>query len=105
GKKMVVQITNTGSDGGPNSFDLNIPGGGVGLYNACSAQWGAPADGWGKRYGGVDTVEQCSQLPAALQSGCKWRFGWFKGADNPTMTFRQVTCPKEIVARSGCDRL
>lgn len=32
------------------------------------------------------------------------RFTWFKGADNPTMSFKQVTCPKEIVARTGCER-
>ncbi|KAI8355532.1 endo-beta-D-1,4-glucanase [Blakeslea trispora] len=105
GKKMVVQITNTGDDGGPNAFDLHIPGGGVGQFNGCTAQWGAPADGWGKRYGGVSSLQECSTLPAPLQPGCKWRFGWFKSADNPTIDFKQVTCPKEIIARSGCDRL
>lgn len=38
GKKMVVQITNTGGDLGNNHFDLQLPGGGVGLFNGCSSQ-------------------------------------------------------------------
>lgn len=78
GKKMVVQITNTGDDLGPegkkqNHFDLLMPGGGVGLFNGCAPQWNAPSEGWGVRYGGVSSLAQCSQLPSALQPGCKWR--------------------------------
>lgn len=38
GKKMVVQVTNTGGDLGSNQFDLQIPGGGVGIYNGCQSQ-------------------------------------------------------------------
>lgn len=75
-----------------NHFDIQIPGGGVGLYNGCQSQWGAPSDGWGckyivfvlkwysyfinwisidisARYGGVSSASECSQLPAALQPG------------------------------------
>lgn len=109
GKKMVVQITNTGDDLGEagkatNNFDLLMPGGGVGLFNGCKPQWNAPNEGWGVRYGGIWAVDQCKQLPAALQPGCNWRYGWFKGADNPSMTFKEVTCPAEIIARSGCSR-
>ena len=81
GKKMIVQATNTGGDVGEGQFDLAIPGGGVGLFNACSAQWGAPASGWGAQYGGLSS-DTCSELPSALQPGCKFRFGdWFEGAD------------------------
>ena len=36
GKKFMVQATNTGSDLGAGQFDLAIPGGGVGLFNACT---------------------------------------------------------------------
>ncbi|KAG0767729.1 hypothetical protein G6F62_008651 [Rhizopus arrhizus] len=107
GKKMVVQVTNTGSDLGSNTgahFDLQMPGGGVGIYNGCATQWDAPTDGWGARYGGVSSASDCSNLPSALQAGCKWRFGWFENADNPTMTYKQVTCPKAITAKSGCSR-
>ena len=38
GKKMVVQVTNTGGDLGSNHFDLQIPGGGVGIFNGCETQ-------------------------------------------------------------------
>lgn len=54
---MIVQVTNTGSDLGKNHFDIAMPGGGVGLFNGCSAQWNASVDGWGDRYGGVHTIE------------------------------------------------
>ncbi|KAF1799615.1 endo-beta-D-1,4-glucanase [Mucor lusitanicus] len=104
GKKMVVQVTNTGGDLGSNHFDLQMPGGGVGIFNGCAAQWGAPNDGWGARYGGVSSVSDCASLPSALQAGCKWRFNWFKNSDNPTMTFKEVTCPAELTTRSGCER-
>ncbi len=55
GKKMVVQVTNTGGDLGENHFDIQMPGGGVGLFNGCAPQWGAPDAGWGDRYGGVSS--------------------------------------------------
>lgn len=40
GKKMIVQATNIGADVGEGQFDLAIPGGGVGLFNACTKEWG-----------------------------------------------------------------
>jgi hypothetical protein len=89
GKKMIVQATNTGGDVGEGQFDLAIPGGGVGLFNACSAQWGAPASGWGAQYGGLSS-DTCSELPSALQPGCKFRFGdWFEGADKVSNSRRR----------------
>ncbi|KAJ3047732.1 hypothetical protein HK097_011253 [Rhizophlyctis rosea] len=104
GKKHVVQILNTGGDLGQGHFDLQIPGGGVGLFNGCSSQWGAPSSGWGAQYGGISSASQCSQLPSQLQSGCNWRFNWFKNADNPSVTFRKVTCPSELTSKSGCSK-
>jgi hypothetical protein len=89
---------------GENHFDLQIPGGGVGIFNGCKPQWGAPDQGWGQQYGGVSSLAECDQLPSQIRDGCKWRFGWFKNADNPTMSFVPVTCPAEITARSGCVR-
>ena len=101
---MIVQATNTGSDVGEGQFDLAIPGGGVGLFNACTAQWGAPASGWGAQYGGISS-DTCSELPSALQPGCKFRFGdWFEGADNPTVDWEKVTCPKALTDITGCVR-
>ncbi|KAI9318689.1 endo-glucanase RCE3 [Dichotomocladium elegans] len=105
GKKMVVQVTNTGGDLGSNHFDLQMPGGGVGIFNGCQNQWNAPADGWGQRYGGLSSASGCADLPKPLRAGCEWRFNWFKNADNPTMTFKEVTCPAELVAKTGCKRI
>jgi hypothetical protein len=104
GKRFVVQVTNTGGDLGNNHFDLQIPGGGVGIFNGCTAEYGAPSDGWGQRYGGVSSVSQCSSLPASLQNGCKFRFLFMGGADNPNVKFRRVYCPKELVDITLCRR-
>lgn len=104
GKTLVVQATNTGGDLGSNHFDLAIPGGGVGEFNACTQQYGAPPNGWGDRYGGVHTAADCASFPAALKPGCEWRFGWFAGADNPSVTFHEVSCPSELTAKTGCRR-
>ena len=105
GKQMIVQITNTGTDLGESHFDLQIPGGGVGIFNGCSSQWGAPNNGWGNQYGGVTSEGECyNKLPSQLHDGCRFRWGWFEGADNPTMNFEKVTCPGELEAISGCKR-
>lgn len=104
GKTMIVQVTNSGSDVHPNQFDLQIPGGGVGIFNGCSAQWNAGHDGWGQRYGGVSSRQDCYSLPEAIRDGCLFRFDWFKGADNPNMVYSRVKCPSELVAATGCSR-
>ncbi|KAI4715426.1 hypothetical protein E4T48_08389 [Aureobasidium sp. EXF-10727] len=103
GKTMIVQATNTGGDLGSNQFDLAIPGGGVGIFNACTDQWNAPSSGWGAQYGGIST-NTCSAFPKALQPGCDFRFDWFENADNPEMEFERVECPAAITAKSGCKR-
>ncbi|KAL7266958.1 hypothetical protein RUND412_010475 [Rhizina undulata] len=104
GKTMIVQATNTGGDLGSNQFDLGIPGGGVGIYNGCTSQYGAPSTGWGAQYGGVSTRDDCDELPDALIAGCQWRFDWFEGADNPTVSFTTITCPTELTSKTGCIR-
>ncbi|PBP21597.1 glycosyl hydrolase family 45 [Diplocarpon rosae] len=122
GKQMVVQATNTGGDLGSNQFDIavgfrllktrndaetdgsQIPGGGFGSFNGCTAEWGTPSTGWGAQYGGITTRSQCDALPAKLRAGCYWRFDWFQNADNPAATFQQVACPAALTARSGCVR-
>ncbi|KAJ5042143.1 uncharacterized protein L3040_004700 [Drepanopeziza brunnea f. sp. 'multigermtubi'] len=104
GKKMIVQATNTGGDLGANQFDLAIPGGGFGIFNACTAEFGTPSTGWGAQYGGVPSRSQCDAFPEKLKAGCYWRFDWFMGADNPAVTFKQVTCPAALTAKTGCVR-
>ena len=55
GKRMVVQASNTGSDVQHGQFDLMIPGGGVGIFDACSTQWRLASRGAdvGLQYGGI----------------------------------------------------
>ena len=43
-------------------------------------------------------------MPEILREGCYWRFDWFQNADNPGVTFKQVSCPAELTAISGCTR-
>nr|CCJ09454.1 glycoside hydrolase family 45 protein [Phaedon cochleariae] len=106
GKQMLVQVTNTGSDLGKNHFDLAMPGGGVGIFTlGCSSQWGTPPSGWGEEIGGVQTEEECNQLPGDLQEGCKFRFRYLEGVPNPNVAFQQVRCPSELVALTGCGDL
>jgi len=102
GKQMIVQIVNTGYDLSSNHFDLQIPGGGVGIFNGCESQWNSDPNGWGQRYGGVSSIDQCNNLPEQLRDGCKWRFEWFKGSDNPDIVFERVQCPKELTDKTGC---
>jgi hypothetical protein len=104
GKTLIVQATNTGGDLGSNQFDLAMPGGGFGIFNGCTAQWGTPSTGWGAQYGGVSSRSQCDAFPAHLQPGCYWRFDWFENADNPSVSFKQVACPAALTAKSGCVR-
>eukprot|EP00755_Sulcionema_specki_P006522 Sspe_Gene.35721::Locus_17285_Transcript_1_1_Confidence_1.000_Length_853::g.35721::m.35721 len=112
-KRMVLQVTNSGSDLGAVHFDIMLPGGGFGIFNGCAgdeapngpAQFSEPTGNWGARYGGLSSESQCSGLPKALQAGCHFRFGWFENADNPTAKVRRVRCPDSLVALSGSRRL
>ena len=62
---------------------IQIPGGGFGIFDGCSSEWGATSAVWGAQYGGSST-NTCSSFPAALKPGCSWRWDWFGGSDNPT---------------------
>lgn len=105
GKQMVVKVSNTGGDVANNQFDLMIPGGGVGQFNACSKQWGT--SDLGAQYGGFLTNctgshsakkecvrQNCMKIPAgAGRDGCLWFVDWFQVADNPKFTSVQTDCP------------
>jgi len=118
GKTMIVQVINNGGVAA-DQFDLLIPGGGVGILNACStttqgitSQWGKNLD-LGAQYGGLlagcngdkSCVQQkCQSIFAGkpdLQAGCDWFLNWFNAADNPTFTYKQVACPAAITQKSG----
>lgn len=114
GSKMILQVTNTGGDLATQQFDIQIPGGGFGIYNGCASNGNEPANGpgqystpysaWGARYGGVLSESGCSQLPSELQAGCEFRFNGFRNADNPGAVYTQVACPSQLVAKTGCRR-
>ncbi|KAI0704442.1 glycoside hydrolase [Cerioporus squamosus] len=102
GKSMIVQAINAGGIT-DTDFDIYTPGGGVGDFNACTAQYGAPSGGWGRQYGGVTSDAQCSQLPSNLQAGCHWRWQWAGGDVNTwQITYKQVNCPSQLTSLSGC---
>jgi hypothetical protein len=105
GKQMIVKVSNTGGDVANNQFDLMVPGGGVGQFNACAKQWGT--SDLGAQYGGFltnctgshaqkkDCVrQQCMKIPAGTaRDGCLWFVDWFQAADNPKFTSQQTDCP------------
>lgn len=101
GKQMIVQTTNTGGDLSQNHFDIQMPGGGFGIFDGCTSQFGGGHQ-WGERYGGIKSAAECANLPAVLKEGCEWRFNWFKNADNPGVVFERVQCPKELTDITGC---
>lgn len=110
GKTMIVQVINNGGVAS-DQFDLLIPGGGVGEFNACSSQWGT--SDLGAQYGGFllgcsgnkDCVRQKCQTVFAnrpdLMRGCDWFLGWFNAADNPNFVVKQIACPQDIKTESG----
>lgn len=81
-----------------------MPGGGFGIFNGCTQQWGTPSTSWGSQYGGVSSRSMCDAFPAPLKAGCYWRYDWFKDADNPSVSFKQVACPAALTAKTGCVR-
>ncbi len=155
-KTMIVMASNVGQDvkydvmmkhGGElgTQFDIMIPGGGVGAFNALSKQIGvsieefrfpgAPDNGFGglltncqsssgkiaQMYGTRDgdhraTLEQwqgclrseCERIfgknsgpgrtySEELYRGCMWHADWFMVADNPTLYYQKVDCPKYLI--------
>ncbi len=130
GKTMVVQATNIGYDVSGGQFDILIPGGGVGAFDACTQQWKiSDPKQLGAQYGGFLTackqdgsnnthakVKAClkgrcqavfksaSFSDADLLAGCNWFADWFEVADNPNLRYTEVECPQALIDRSGVDR-
>ncbi len=121
GKTMIVQAINTGGVDG-TQFDLLIPGGGVGDFNACSTQWGTTD--LGEQYGGfflacqksngfdyakskACAAAKCQSVfgsKADLLAGCNFFVDWFGAPDNPALKYQEVTCPDAITGLSGLHR-
>ncbi len=123
GKQMVVMVSNIGGDVQSGQFDIMIPGGGVGLFDGCSRQWGVSNDKMGAQYGGLLTdcenslgynaskeqyksclEQKCrslfsdSKLKQGLD-GCLWHANWLEAANNPKFTYQEVACPAELVSK------
>ncbi len=119
-KVLIVQTLNRGGIGG-GQFDLLVPGGGVGDFDACTSQWGS--GNLGERYGGFflecrkqnsgnhDGAKTCARNRCQevfgsggrddLLAGCLWWVEWANMADNPNLRYGQVDCPPDISQRSG----
>ena len=129
GKHMIVMASNIGMDvagGNPNlpagQFDLMVPGGGVGAFDALTTQVKKGSDfNWGAGFGGFLTecqnqlgydatlveYQTCIKgmcdaafgdagLPNLLR-GCHWFADWYKAADNPTYYIEEVECPQYLI--------
>ncbi|KAL8756841.1 MAG: hypothetical protein Q9199_002651 [Rusavskia elegans] len=81
-----------------------IPGGGLGGVNSCMDQSSKPATFWGSQTLGLSSAGDCDRLAPALKDGCLWRFGWFAGAQKPSVDFEHVKYPAAITANTGCSR-
>ncbi|SOE75646.1 Glycosyl hydrolase family 45 [Fibrobacter sp. UWT3] len=129
GKHMIVMASNIGNDvAGGNAnlpagqFDLMVPGGGVGAFDALTTQVHKGAGfNWGAGFGGFLTEcqnqlgydatlvayqtcikDMCDAafgdagLPNLLR-GCRWFADWYKAADNPTYYIEEVDCPQYLI--------
>jgi hypothetical protein len=121
GKTMIVQAINTGGVDS-TQFDLLIPGGGVGDFDACSSEWGT--SDLGERYGGfylacqkahgfnyadakACAAQKCQSVFANkpdMLAGCNFFINWMGAPDNPNLVFKETTCPAAITQLSGLKR-
>jgi hypothetical protein len=121
GKKLVIMISNIGYDVENGQFDMMIPGGGVGIFNGCSAMWGisnlgSSHGGFLKDCGGdqkltdakVATVQKCledkcnsvfANIPEA-KAGCLFHAQWLAAANNPSFKYEELEeCPQELKSK------
>jgi len=126
GKTMIVQSINVGGDVSQGQFDIMVPGGGVGQFNACSSQWGVSNSALGEQYGGLLATckkelgynasaaqyqsclrNKCTGLftdargLGQLREGCLFYVDWFQAADDPKMVYKEVSCPSAIQQKSN----
>ena len=115
-KKLIVMVTNVGTDVENGQFDVMIPGGGPGIYNATQAYgWGDQ----GKQYGGLLSnceeqigysgddsqivkkrkeclIEKCNKSfssDSEAKQGCLFLANFMEAAGNPKHTYKEVKCP------------
>ncbi len=119
-KTLIIMASNVGYDVGSGQFDIMIPGGGVGAFDALSKQIGVSKSELGEGYGGFYTTcenrlgadasvaqfkdcvaQQCKSVfketNETLYDGCMWFVNWFEAANNPVTLFKEVECPQYLV--------
>ncbi len=121
GKHIVVMTSNIGHDVENGQFDLMVPGGGVGAFDALSTQVNGANINWGAGFGGfltecqskhgydnkLEVYQECVKdmcdaafgsagLPNLLR-GCHWFADWYMAADNPTYHWEEVECPQYLI--------
>lgn len=119
-KHLIVMTSNIGTDVKNGQFDLMVPGGGVGIFDALTKQVKGNNINWGAQYGGFLTLcqensncgydgtldcyqscirEKCDEAfsnhPNLLR-GCKWFADWYMAADNPTYQWEKIECPQYL---------
>ena len=121
GKHIVVMTSNIGHDVEVGQFDLMVPGGGVGAFDALSTQVNGQNINWGAGFGGfltecqskhgydnkLEVYQECvrDMCDAAfgnagfpnLLRGCHWFADWYMAADNPTYHWEEVDCPQYLI--------
>jgi hypothetical protein len=116
GKTLIVMTSNRGGDVAEGQFDILIPGGGVGKYDAFSSQINVSTSQLGKQYGGLLSdcetennyrsseykqclTNKCNSIftDATLREGCLFYADWFEAANNPTMLYKEVDCPQYLI--------
>ena len=132
-RDLIVQSVNTGYDVSGNQFDLQMGGGGPGIFDTCVGSAASMFDGaasqWGCQYGGVDNRSACSLLPQYPRDSepmrrarddqvklCEYSFDKnvrLSGADlpagickyNPTLLdVSRVRCPESLVEMTWFQR-
>lgn len=121
GKKLIIMASNIGHDVAGEQFDIMIPGGGVGVMNACKNigfDQGTNVDYGGMLtdcenevgYGGSDD-EIYTKRKSCLQQkcnatfsgdalrGCLFLANFMEAAGNPTHTYREIKCPQVLLDR------
>ena len=100
GKKMIVQLTNTGEELKENHFDIMLPGGGRGVFKEGVPKH-IPGANVTNDWGGFDDKKYCKTF-GPFEEGCNFRFEWFENANNPFVDYVEVECPAVLTEKSGC---
>lgn len=121
GKKLIIMVSNIGSDVNQGQFDIMIPGGGYGMYNGLGGyNWGSQ----GNQYGGLLSdceseigyssstgllqkrkdclIKKCGSAfgsDTQAKEGCLFLANFMEAAGNPNHNYVEVECPEVLKSR------